>query len=172
MATRDVLPPPPADRALPPPRLTPIFSWHAVTARYKPGYVIGAAKLEVEEAEEDECGVSWEAPTHTHLLLSLTPPARSSCHLAGRLLFAPALDCGAALGGTKRGVTPALTTGAEGKFNGQMKNRMKSEGREDGLLSKTDKCKRAVGHMTSGRSLRSGDCLEIHPAAPRNDIYV
>lgn len=76
-------PPPPCRSRLP--RLTPIFSWHAVTACYKPGYAIGAAKLEVEEAEEDECGVSWEAPTHTHLLLSLTPPARSppAIQLAG-----------------------------------------------------------------------------------------
>lgn len=110
---------------------------------------------------------------HTHLLLSLTPPARSSCSLLLPSYWQAALCSSAGLqsrpvplnnpksqrggggggGGTKRAVTPALTTGAEGKFNGQKKSRMKSEGREDGLLSETDKCKRAMGHMTSGRSL-------------------
>lgn len=75
----------------------PIFSWHAVTARYKPSYVIRVAKLEVEEAVEDECGVSWEAPTQTSAAVTqpllLAPLLPSHRQAAG----ASAPDCRAAM---------------------------------------------------------------------------
>lgn len=41
------------------------FSWRALRARYIWAYVIVAARLEVEGAEKEECGVSWEAPAQT-----------------------------------------------------------------------------------------------------------
>lgn len=61
-----------------------MVSWHDATARYKRGYVIRVAKLEVEEAVEDECGVSWKALTQTsaaitQLLLLLAPLLPSRC---------------------------------------------------------------------------------------------
>lgn len=66
-----------------------------MTARYKPGYVIMAAKLEVEESVEDEYGVSWEAPTQTSAavtqpLLLLAPLLPSYCRAA--LYFRAALQ--------------------------------------------------------------------------------
>lgn len=131
---------------------------------------------------------------HTHLLLSLTPPARSSCALLLPSYWQAALCSSAGLhsrrvplnnpksqrgggggGGTKRRVTPALTTGAEGKFNGQKKNSMKSEGREDVAAVKDGRMQAGTGSHDQREipeRSRSGDCLEIHPAAPRNDIYV
>lgn len=53
-----------------------------------------AAKLEVEEAVEGECGVSWEAPTQTSAavpqpLLLLAPLPPSYCQAA--LCFGAAL---------------------------------------------------------------------------------
>lgn len=76
-----------AECTLLPLRLTPIFSWHAVTACYKPGYVISVAKMEVEETVEDKCGVSWEASTQTSAavaqpLLLLAPLLPSHCQAA------------------------------------------------------------------------------------------
>lgn len=53
----------------------------------------------------------------------------------------------------KKGLIPLLTTGAEGKLNDQMKNRIKPAAREDGLLSKVEVRKRALDHVTTRRSL-------------------
>lgn len=38
-----------------------------------PGYEIVAARLEVEEQEEDKYGVSWEAPTQTSAAITQPP---------------------------------------------------------------------------------------------------
>lgn len=59
-----------------------------------------AAKLEVEEAVEDEYGVSWEAPTQTsaavtQLLLLLAPLLPSYCRAA--LYFRAALQSSSVL---------------------------------------------------------------------------
>lgn len=53
-------------------RLFPVgMPWELVI---NPGYAIMAARLEVEEDEEDEYGVSLEAPTQTSAAITQSPP--------------------------------------------------------------------------------------------------
>lgn len=50
-------------------RLFPVdLPWQLVI---NPGYAIRAATVEEEEGEEDECGVSWEAPSQTSAAITL-----------------------------------------------------------------------------------------------------